>query len=188
VLAVAADKVRLYDLDAPPGESGVLWKSELPSPAGEYSSVAFHPTEDVLAAADGAEVWAWDPVKGVRLGEPRPSGDGPTALVFTPDGHRLFVGCGDEARLLDPRTWEVVRVCRHAGKHVRGVAASPCGRWLATCGSDHTVRFWNPDAGAEERVFDRKIGPVTAVAFAPDGLTCAAGGANGRVVVWDVDA
>ena len=29
--------------------------------------------------------------------------------------------------------------------------------------------------------------PLYCVAFAPDGLTCAAGCASGRVVIWDTD-
>ncbi len=38
------------------------------------------------------------------------------------------------------------------------------------------------------RLFDWKIGKVRSLAFAPDGMTCAAGGSTGRVVLWDVEA
>jgi hypothetical protein len=34
----------------------------------------------------------------------------------------------------------------------------------------------------------KKLKRVHGLHFAPDGLTCAAAGTNGRVVVWDVDA
>jgi hypothetical protein len=46
---------------------------------------------------------------------------------------------------------------------------------------------WAAGDGRELRVFDWQIGHATAAAFAPDGLTCAAGGDKGQVVVWDTD-
>ena len=41
--------------------------------------------------------------------------------------------------------------------------------------------------GIERATFDWGLGPVTALAFAPDGLLCAAGDAAGQIAVWDVD-
>jgi WD40 repeat protein len=46
--------------------------------------------------------------------------------------------------------------------------------------------LWDVATMSELRCFGCSIGPIQAVAFAPDGLTCAAGGENGQVVVWDV--
>jgi WD40 repeat protein len=48
------------------------------------------------------------------------------------------------------------------------------------------VRFWDLATG-RDRAFRWKIGEVHALAFAPDGMTAAAGGEHGDIVVWDVD-
>jgi WD40 repeat protein len=52
---------------------------------------------------------------------------------------------------------------------------------------DGTARVWDQNTGAEIRSFDWGIGKVTVAAVSPDGTLCAAGSADGRVIVWDVD-
>jgi len=69
---------------------------------------------------------------------------------------------------------------------VCGLHFAPDGRvWSAS--ADGTVCTWDADTGQAGPAFDWNIGPVTALAFAPDRLTCAAGGLSGKIVVWDVD-
>ena len=47
--------------------------------------------------------------------------------------------------------------------------------------------MWSVSDGRQVNAFDWKVGPVTAVAVAPDGLTAAVAGKSGQIVVWDID-
>jgi WD40 repeat protein len=191
VVAVGADRVRLYDLDAPYDDKSMLWDAELPAPEGWFRSIAFHPTADILIGCDPSSsrlIHVWNPVTRERLRPPIARKPAPQAAIFSATGERLLVAYGGHAQLLDTESWSTLVTCSHARGKVTDVAASPCGKWFATSGTDDTVRLWDASIGAPGPVFDWKLGSVTALAFSPDGLTCAAGGEKGQVVVWDVDA
>lgn len=67
------------------------------------------------------------------------------------------------------------------------LAFSACGRFLATGTDCGIASVHDAVTGDVRATFDWGIGKIHSVAFAPDGLTCAAGGDNGQVVVWDVE-
>jgi hypothetical protein len=69
-----------------------------------------------------------------------------------------------------------------------GFAFHPHGRVLCAVFADGSAKYLDPRTGAVRQSFKWGKKPLHSVAFSPDGLTCAAGGENGRVVVWDVDA
>ena len=188
VLAVGSDRVRLYNLDGDYKAKDPLWDTELPSSAGWFRSIAFHPSADVLVGCDTANkhIRVWNPLNRASS-EIVIRKTSPTAAVFSASGERLMVAYGAHLQLLDSKTWNTQAECKHTRGNVTDVAASPCGRWFATSGTDHTVRFWNSTTGEAGPVFDWRAGSLTAVAFSPDGLTCAAGGDGGQVVVWDVE-
>lgn len=72
-------------------------------------------------------------------------------------------------------------------QQVNALAVTPSGARLLSASDDGTVRAWDMRTGETVAEFDWKIGPVTALACAPDGLTCAAAGTGGNVVLWDAD-
>jgi WD40 repeat protein len=70
---------------------------------------------------------------------------------------------------------------------VFSTAFSPDGKRLLL-GTNDGIRVWDVPNGVDSKWFDFGFGAATALSFSPDGLTCAAGGENGQIVVWDVDA
>jgi WD40 repeat protein len=69
---------------------------------------------------------------------------------------------------------------------VRGLAAHPSRSLLATS-SGEDVDFWDVPSWRLTKTFSWEVGRLRAVAFSPDGMLAAVGGAKGQVVVWDLD-
>jgi WD40 repeat protein len=188
VLAVGSDRVRLYDLDGDYKSKDLMWDLALPSDAGWFRCIAFHPCACVVIGCDtqNKHIRVWNPNNPARS-EIVIRKTSPTAAAFSTTGERMLVAYGSHSQLLESSTWKTLAECKHSKGRVTDIAASPCGRWFASSGTDHTVRFWNSQTGVAGPVFDWRVGSLTAVAFSPDGLTCAAGGDGGQVVIWDID-
>lgn len=80
----------------------------------------------------------------------------------------------------------IIRYAGHTDK-VWMLRYTPDGRTLISASSDGTVRMWEASTGLEIRCFDTKIGKIAAADVSPDGAIAAVGGANGEIVVWDLE-
>lgn len=89
------------------------------------------------------------------------------------------------AQMPSGQTPELVLQSGHS-QGIHQVAFSHDQRWLASAGSDHTVKLWDLSLGLEVRTFTGHSDEVRAVAFSPDGRLLASGGNDNLVKVWDV--
>lgn len=154
---------------------------------GRFDSVAFDPSGRWLAANGSLRAVVWDRATAAVVREiPHADTNAQTVVAFAPDGRLAFTHSKVvEIHSLDGGAEPVVLVGHKL--FVRAIGFTPDGATVMTAASDGTVRFWDAATGAPGRVFDWGIGRVYSAAFAPGGLTCAAGGEKGQLVVWDVD-
>jgi WD40 repeat protein len=111
-----------------------------------------------------------------------------TRIAFDPAGARVVVLA--HARLFarplgGPLAWST----QGTFGEVNDFAFHPDGRVLCAVFEDGRAVYLDPGTGAVRESFQwsKKPAPLYSVAFAPDGLTCAAGTTGGQVILWDVD-
>ncbi|OAQ35824.1 WD40 repeat-like protein [Linnemannia elongata AG-77] len=73
----------------------------------------------------------------------------------------------------------------HTGD-ILDIAFSPNSKWIATSGSDTTVRVWDATNGALISVLSGHSLDVDVVLFSPDGLQVSSGSRDGTVRLWDL--
>jgi WD40 repeat protein len=78
------------------------------------------------------------------------------------------------------------KVLEGHGEGVRTLAYVPDGTGLLSAGRDLTVRCWDLASGRQREAWSWPVGALSALAVAPDGMTAAAGGDEGRAVIWDL--
>jgi WD40 repeat protein len=113
------------------------------------------------------------------------------SLAFSSDGRLLAAAEASRVQVWDVQTGMMVAVLIGHKKQVSSLAFVPQGSaeraMLISGGRDGTVRVWSVNSARERYVFTWPLGAVRAVAVAPDGMTAAAAGEKGDIIVWDCE-
>jgi WD40 repeat protein/beta-lactamase regulating signal transducer with metallopeptidase domain len=151
-------------------------------------AVAVSPDGKIVAtgARDGS-VRLFDAATGVELRKLAGHEGEVADMQFTPDGTRLVSGGADER----VRVWEVAsgRLLRAVAfsAPVGSVSVAPDGQTVAVaCPRLPVVTLCDVSSGEVVRRLFARSGGVSAVAYAPDGRSLAAGTTDGFLSVWDV--
>jgi WD40 repeat protein len=143
-----------------------------------FQPVAYGPSPlvEVFDTSTGARIaTCGEPRKNMLLG-----------LDFSPEGTRIAAARSEDSRVrvFDADSGRSVSVLEGHTAMVRGVAYSPDGRRLASCGEDQTVRVWDTASGQLLQTLRGHTGGVDCVAFSPEGRRLVSGGSDSTVRRW----
>jgi WD40 repeat protein len=145
----------------------------------------------LLVTANDDAINVWNAETGNRIRRFVGPAGPVTRLVITPDGRTLVAA---SLQLNEVSFWNLGngRLAGQTGRIRQGLTAfglSANGRLLATGTRDGSITLWNVKTGREGPMFTngRLQGPITGVAFAPDGRQLAAVEVQSRLLVWDTE-
>jgi WD40 repeat protein len=157
---------------------------------GEIRQLAVSTDEMWFATSNLTEVRVWNPRSNKQPALPtrqfKSQQSGTIHAVALSSDGAYVAASGPGVNIWEIETCEYSEVAQRGRDHCREIAFHPSLPLLAFSGSTTEVAFWDAAAREEVKRFAWDIGEVTATAFSPDGLLCAAAG-TGKVVVWDVD-
>jgi WD40 repeat protein len=160
-------------------------------------SLAWSPDGTLLAVAGEGVVALWEPHAGRRQAMLTGHCGQVSSVAFSPDGkllacaseghwsgHEVMSVKGGEVQIWDVAAKQLRAALAKSRTEKQALAWSPDGNLVAVASSDNAVRLWDLGTRQPRRSVLRHKQPG-AVAFSPDGLALATGGADGTKL-WDL--
>ena len=110
------------------------------------------------------------------------------AVAFHPEGKQIAVANIDQTIRLYDAAGKLQHSWNAHGIAVNGVAYSPNGQWLASCGADNAVIVWPlATPGANRIPLTGHDKPVSMVAFRNDSVHLVSCGADQLIKLWKIE-
>ena len=173
-------------------------------------ALSFRPDGRAIASASGDDtIRIWDAATGELRRTIRAGGHFPSSVAYSPDGGQLASGSGYRmeeygpgephagvVKIWDPEGGRELKSLRGHTQHVLGLGFSPDGRSIASAsGAWRThdaferrsgeIKIWDVGSGVEVRNLSGHDGPVTDVAFSPDGRILASVSGDRTLRTWE---
>ncbi len=197
ILALAwrpgSNEIATAGLDKPilvwDADSGQVVRT-LKSHADMVNSLAYSPDGKLLASAAADKTpQVFNATTGLQVAGLSTHGDSVLSVAFSPDGQHLATGSADRGMAL----WKVgewnnpLRGFGHTGS-VFALAWKPDGGslWAGSGGKPSLLSYKKEDGNRDAPIDEGSMSPdwVYAVVLSPDGQTVAAGGWDGKVLLW----
>ena len=157
--------------------------------------IAFSPDSKILAAGfSDMAIRLYDTAAGTEIARLKVEGPMQGVLAFSPDGrvlasgtcpHRTTSGVPANIHMWDVKSRKELRSFPAHDQRITGLAFSPDGKTLASCGFDVTIRLWDAATGNEINPSSAQRTGITCVAVSPTDNIVITGGADGTIRKWD---
>ena len=129
----------------------------------------------------------WDAATGQELGDRIPGhAGGVRSVAFSPDGREVALASVGLVEVWGLDTRQPIPALRGHTGHVHAVAFSPDGRYLASGGTDRTIRLWDRATGNAVQAFYGHENFIHGLAFRHDGRWLISASGDKSLKLWEV--